>query len=257
MCRFVGTLGGIFMRDADRYSATEPRRRKVTGGFGGFGILAVLALGLAVFLVPAKDLLQQGEAIKAQLAGFGLAAPLVYTLAAAGLTAAGAPRLLLCSVAGMAFGTVWGLVWSQLGTLLGAYGTFLTVRWCGREPILRRFPRLARFTGKVEGRGLLAVLLTRQLPINGFYNNLLLGIAPVGHADFLIGSLLGFLPLGATAVLIGAGAVQADLSRIVQYSAAGLATFAVLGFLLNGFIQSARTAAKFRTPPVSVHDGVE
>lgn len=247
------------MRDADRFSGSESGRTRMGGVLCGVGLLAVLVLGLAAFLLPLKTWLLQAQAIKAELDGFGLAAPLIFVLGSAALTAAGAPRLVLCSLAGMAFGISRGLVWSQLGTLLGAYGTFLMVRSCGRESILRRYPKLDRFSDRLRNRGLLAVLLIRQLPMNGFYNNLLLGLSPVSHGDFLAGSLLGYLPLGVTAVLIGAGVVQGDRTRIVQYYALGaIAAFVLLGFLLHRLVNAARaTADKLKDQTVPANDGLD
>ena len=80
----------------------------------------------------------------------------------------------------------------------------------------------------------MGVALIRQLPINGFYNNVLLGLTPVSHGDFLLGSVLGFLPLGVTACLLGAGLIQKDLFMGVQYIALGLACSVVLGLICNG-----------------------
>ncbi len=66
-------------------------------------------------------------------------------------------------------------------------------------------------------RGVLAVLLIRQLPMAAFYNNLLLGLTPVNHRDFWIGSFLGYLPMGVTASLLGAGMIQADAAQAARY----------------------------------------
>lgn len=214
----------------------------------GSFFLLLLSMGVAIYFTPVLGWLAERQALQAELAAFGWAAPLVFIGLSALLSAVGAPRLLLCSLAGAAFGWAEGLLWSQAGTLLGAYLTFLAVRCSGREPILRRYPRLDRFTGRIAGRGLVAVLLLRQLPMNGFYNNLLLGLSPVTHRHFLLGSLLGYLPLGITAVLIGAGLMQSGTAKIAGYAAAALAVFVVLGFGLKrlarakaGPVPSART----------------
>ncbi|MDD5035061.1 MAG: VTT domain-containing protein [Methylococcaceae bacterium] len=214
---------------------TEAERPKSRiGGIvnGGF-FIAIMVLGAAIYFTPLKTWLDHGQAIKDHLALFGMAAPLVFIFAAALLTAIGAPRLLLCSLGGMTFGFAWGLLWTQFGTLLGSYLTFLLVRWRGRDYVLNHFPRLRGFSQNLGSRGLLSVLLIRQLPLNGFYNNLLLGLTPVGHADFLLGSLLGFLPLGITACLLGAGLIQGDILKGVQYLALALACSAILGYGLK------------------------
>lgn len=244
------------MGDPDR-KVTAEARRKSGGVFGTIGLVAILALGFAVFFLPLKSWMSQGSAIKAQLDGFGFAAPFVFVAGTALLAAIGAPRLVLCSLAGALFGFSRGLLWSQLGTLLGAYGTFLAVRSFGREAILRRYPKLDRYSERIRSRGLLAVLLIRQLPMNGFHNNLLLGLSPVGHRDFLLGSLVGYLPLGVTAVLIGAGVVQTDPTRLIQYATAAIAAFLLLGFLLTQWVGPARQAEPLENPPLSANNGLE
>ena len=214
-------------------SEPPPHAARLAGIVNSGVFLAVLALGAAVYLTPLQTWLAQGAVIKAHLALFGLAAPAVFTLAVAVLTALGVPRLLLCSVGGMAFGFAWGLAWAQLGTVLGSYATFLFVRWRGRDYALSRYPCLRGFSHCLESRGFLSVVLIRQLPLSGFYNNVFLGLTPVRHGEFLVGSALGFLPLGLAACLLGAGLIQADWLAGVQYAALGLACSLGLGFALH------------------------
>lgn len=222
----------------------EPRRGRSASLVNGGVCLMVIALGAAVYFTPIKTWLAQGQLIKDDLTLFGVAAPLVFTAGVVVLTAIGVPRLLLCSLGGMTFGFAWGLLWTQFGTLLGSYLTFLFVRWRGRDYTLQHFPRLRRFSRKLEEKGLLAVLLLRQLPMNGFYNNVFLGLTPVSHRDFLLGSLLGFLPLGVTACLIGAGMIQADFSMGVQYVALALVCSVILAYLLNRWTSARRSSLK-------------
>lgn len=189
----------------------------------------LLGCGLLVYLTPLKEWLNQGQIIVTQLAALGYWAPVVYVLAGAVLSAVGVPRMLVCSLGGLAFGFAWGLAWSHLSTLLGAYATFLFVRWGGRDWSLDHFSRLRGFTGQMHQRGVLAVLLIRQLPMTGFYNNLLLGLTPVNHRDFWIGSFFGYLPMGVTACLLGAGLIQADAAQAAQYMALAAISFGALG----------------------------
>ena len=192
-------------------------------------LIAVLGCSFLVYSMPLKEVLSQSQQIKSWLAETGYAAPAVFTLAAALLTAIGMPRLLLCTLAGVVFGFTWGFVWSHFGTLLGAYGTFIFARWSGREYVQQRFPKLIALSQATQARGWRSVLFMRQLPISGLYNDILLGMSTVSHSDFWIGSALGFLPLGVTATLVGAGAIQADMSHLAQYL--GIATVAF--FLLT------------------------
>jgi uncharacterized membrane protein YdjX (TVP38/TMEM64 family) len=207
-------------------------------------LLLVLTLGVAIYFTPLQSWLHEGQIIKSELALFGSAAPLAFTLVAAVLAATGVPRLLLCSLAGFSFGFFWGLLYSQFATVMGSYGTFLFVRWRGRDYTLNHFPQLARFSRKLENHGLVSVLLLRQLPMNGFYNNLFLGLTAVGHRDFLLGTMLGFLPLGVTTCLIGAGLIQADLTRTTEYAALAMASSIALVYLLNRLTNAWRISAE-------------
>ena len=192
-------------------------------------LIVVVGCSFLIYSMPLKDVLNQSQQIKSWLAETGYAAPALFTLAAALLTAIGMPRLLLCTLAGVVFGFTWGFVWSHFGTLLGAYGTFIFARWSGREYVQQKFPKLIALSQATQARGWRSVLFMRQLPISGLYNDILLGMSTVSHGDFWIGSALGFLPLGVTATLVGAGAIQADMSHLAQY----LGIAAVAFFLLT------------------------
>lgn len=196
-------------------------------------LIAVIGCSLLIYSLPLKDVLNRSHEIKSWLAVTGYAAPAVFTLAAALLTAIGMPRLLLCSLAGVVFGFTWGFVLSHFGTVLGAYMTFIFARWSGREFVQKKFPRIIALSQATQARGWRSVLFMRQLPISGLYNDILLGVSTVSHWDFWIGSALGFLPLGVTATLIGAGAIQADLSHLAQYVGIAAGAFLLLTLSLK------------------------
>ncbi|MBS1214512.1 MAG: hypothetical protein H6R26_3129 [Proteobacteria bacterium] len=220
------------------------RKRGYLAGVANAGVvLFAIALCALVYLTPLRNWLTEGQVIKHELATFGLAAPLVFAACCAFLVAIGVPRLLLCSLGGMIFGFAWGLLWTQIGTVLGAYATFLFVRWRGRVHTLQQFPKLRGLSQRLRGNGLVAVLVVRQLPVNGLTNGLLLGLSPVSHRDFLIGTFLGFLPQGIAACLIGAGLIHADMTRDVGYLALGVATSVLLAFGLKRFV-AARNSSK-------------
>jgi uncharacterized membrane protein YdjX (TVP38/TMEM64 family) len=180
-------------------------------------LFVVIICSFLIFSIPVKDILSRSFQIKLWLAETGYAAPAVFTLIAALLTAIGMPRLLLCSLAGMIFGFSWGLAWSHLGTVFGAYLTFIFARWSGREFVQEKFPKIIALSRSDQAQGWLYVLFMRQLPISGLYNDILLGLSTISYRDFWIGTALGFLPLGLTATLIGAGILQADISHLAQY----------------------------------------
>jgi uncharacterized membrane protein YdjX (TVP38/TMEM64 family) len=209
-------------------------------------LLALLGLGVLVYFSPIRDWLAQGALIKAQLAQFGMAAPAVFTVCTSLLVAIGVPRLLLCSLAGVIFGFVWAITLTQIGTVLGAYCTFLFVRWHGRDYAFKHFPRLRQFSRKLEGHGLMSVLIARQLPVNGFYNDVILALSPVTHRSFLAGTFIGFLPQGLTACLIGAGLIQADMTQSIQYMALALLLSLLLGLGLRRWVNARKAGYTLR-----------
>lgn len=208
----------------DESVKTTPKTRSIAPV-----ILAGAAfLPLALAAPPGVWLTKLREA-QSWFSALGPWEPVAFTLVTAALTAIGLPRLVFCTLAGVLFGFVWGLLWSELGSLLGAYSTFLCARWSARDYVLSRYPRLKNLSAQIQGRGWWTVVLVRQMPISRLYNDILLGLSPIRHRDFWIGSMLGFLPLGATATLIGAGAMQLDLAQLAKY----LGIAAVLLFLFD------------------------
>lgn len=150
-------------------------------------------------------------------------------------TAVGLPRLIFCFIGGWLFGFEFGFAWSQLGSLLGAYLLFLLARGSKPEWLLEKFPKL-RTMGAPIGTGWVSVLIVRQLPLAGLYNDVLLGWSHVSHRDFWIGSFLGFLPLGITATLMGAGAIQTDMVGLSRYLAGAALAFILLPYSLKWLI---------------------
>ncbi|MCX7108431.1 MAG: VTT domain-containing protein [Methylococcales bacterium] len=196
-------------------------------------LIVVIACSFLIYSMPLKDVLNQSHQIKSWLSQTGYAAPAIFTLVAALLTVIGMPRLILCSLAGVVFGFTWGFLLSHFATVLGAYGTFIFARWSGREFVQQKFPKIIALSQSTHANGWRSVLFMRQLPISGLYNDILLGMSSVSHCDFWIGTALGFLPLGVTATLVGAGAIQADMSHLAQYLGIAACTFFLLTLSLK------------------------
>ena len=193
-------------------------------------LLQVLLLAGSIFIIylpPVREQLGRVHEISDYLITLGWAAPLVFVPAVAVLVAVGVPRLLLCPIGGMAFGFWQGLVLTQMGTVLGFYATFLFVRLSGHDMILRKWPRLRRYTELSRRRGIVTVLLIRQLPITGFYINLLLGLLPLSHADFIMGTIIGILPEAVPATLVGSSAFHISSKQSVMYT-----VLAIMAFIL-------------------------
>jgi uncharacterized membrane protein YdjX (TVP38/TMEM64 family) len=210
-------------------------------------LISLLGLGAyLLYLLPYEDLPGWVEAIGERVALLGWYGPLAFALITAVMTGVGVPRLLMTGVAAALFGFTWGLVSSQFGALAGAYVTFALARWSGRESGLERWPRLQRFTGLLSERGIIPVLLIRQLPVSSFFINLLLGLTAVRTRDFFIGSMIGFLPEAIPVALIGAGLAQGSFAEMLKYLLVGMLLFVTLGLLLRWLLRSPQLRSERR-----------
>ena len=177
---------------------------------GGFArkplfMLAVVAAGLALaYLTPARNYLGNIESVKSLLLSLGWVGPAVWMGIVFVVVAAGMPRLLFCLTGGLAFGFWHGLLWTQVPTLAGSYALFLFVRWGGRDFVLRHWPRVGGPKEHFHGHSAaLLVFTVRQLPISGLIIDFLLGLSPVLHRHFLLGTAFGILPEAIPFTLVG------------------------------------------------------
>ncbi len=189
-------------------------------------VLVVVLLGI-VYLSPLRGYLDRVQELKEMIRGLGALGPVVMTLGIAVLVAVGFSRLVLCGIAGMAMGFWWGLLWAQIGALLGNYVLFVVARVSGGDWIRRYVHKRERLAGLIHKEGITGVILARQLPVPGMLVNLVLGLLALRHRDFLLGTLIGQLPEAIPCTLIGAGAGKASLAKSAGFI--GLAVvFAVL-----------------------------
>jgi uncharacterized membrane protein YdjX (TVP38/TMEM64 family) len=183
--------------------------------------MAFLAIGAGLLLTvvyysPLKQYLSHWHEVSEQIRSYGALAPLVVVAGVAVLVAIGFPRLLFCIIAGMALGFWSGLLWAQLGTLIGNYALFIVVRAGGRQWAERLVTKRARLNEILQRKGVLGVILARQLPLPGLIVNLACALLPIRHVDFLLGTIIGQLPQAIPCTLIGAGVLQVSFSRSVS-----------------------------------------
>jgi uncharacterized membrane protein YdjX (TVP38/TMEM64 family) len=191
-------------------------------------MLAVVAAAFAlVYFTPARKYLGDIESVKYWLLSLGWVGPAAWVGIVFALVAAGIPRLLFCPIGGLAFGFWYGLLWTQVATLGGYYALFLFVRWGGRDFVLRHWPRVGRLRNHFHGHSApLLVFAIRQLPISGLIINFLLGLSPIRHLHFLLGTAFGILPEAIPFTLVASGTFKLAEQNTPLYIAAGV------GFLL-------------------------
>lgn len=197
--------------------------------------IALLAIGAGLLLTviyfsPLRAYLGHWHDVSQKIRSFGALAPLVLTIGVAVLVAVGFPRLVFCVIAGMALGFWSGLLWAQLGTLLGNYVLFVIVRAGGRDWVERVVSKRAGLHSTIQQRGALGVVLARQLPLPGLVINLTCALLPIRHVDFLLGTIIGQLPQAIPCTLIGAGALEPSFKKSI-----GLIGLAVIASVFAWF----------------------
>lgn len=141
------------------------------------------------------------------------------------------PVLVLIAATAAALGPWLGFATAMAGVLLSAFILFAIGRFLGRERLQRLLGRrAARIQERVVGKGILAVVVIRMIPIAPFsLVNVAAGASTLPLRDFMVGTLLGMMPgILAMAVL---GAQIADLARNASWGSMFLLVLAFLGWL--------------------------
>ncbi len=213
-------------------SVVEPALEEAARA-SSFKLLVLFGVGVVLFLIvqftPVGERVDDWEAM---ISGGGLRAAAFFVVLTAGLMAIGMPRLPFYVLAGFAFDFFGGLALALCGSLIGSFVMFRTARWAGRTWLVERFgtkPALKRVIGTKPTAW--SVALVRMLPISNALINVGLSLSKVRNRAFLLGTLLGFLPQGIIATLIGAGvADDVTWEGAVQLGVAGLAILILLGW---------------------------
>ena len=191
-------------------------------------LLILLAIGASLLWVihatPLGDQVRNSEALVNLFKSGGLKAELYFTVISAFLIMLGTPRLLFCALAGLVFGFWAGLWWSLLGSIVGSFAAFRAARWGGRAWLVERFGQRPFFKRLVDAEPtFVSVVVMRMLPVSNGLINIGLALSQVNARDFLLGSLVGFLPQGVVAVVVGSGlAKEIPWAGGVQIGTAGV-----------------------------------
>jgi uncharacterized membrane protein YdjX (TVP38/TMEM64 family) len=211
-------------------------------------MLAVVAAAFAlVYFTPARNYLANIQNVKGWLLSLGWGGPAAWMGIVFVLVACGMPRLLFCPIGGLAFGFWYGLLWTQVATLAGYYALFLFVRWGGRDFVLRHWPRVGRLKEHVHGHSAsLLVFAFRQLPISGLIINFLLGLSPIRHRHFLLGTAFGILPEAVPFTLVASGVFKLTGRNTPLYIVAAVGMFFLVGTSLWYFSRHSKLLAELR-----------
>jgi len=226
----------------------NPRSKTISFAWKPLTMLAVVAVAFTlVYFTPARKYLGNVPLVKSWLLSLGWVGPAVWMGVVFVLVAAGMPRLLFCPVGGLAFGFWYGLLWTQVPTLLGYYVLFLFVRWGGQDFVLRHWPRVGRLKKHFHGHSAaLLVFGMRQLPISGLIINFLLGVSPIRHGHFLLGTAFGILPEAIPFTLVASGLFKLSGKNTPLYIAAAVGIFLLVCTVMWYFSRHNKLLAELR-----------
>ena len=124
------------------------------------------------------------------------------------------PAEIIAMANGMVFGSLWGIVLTWTGAMLGAIISYGLARWLG-QPLVRRVVP-ARHWDALQAweadQGAEALLIARLIPVISFnLINYAAGLAGVRWPVFLWTTAIGILPLTILSVVLGHQLVDAPL----------------------------------------------
>jgi len=159
---------------------------------------------------------------------------LIFTLAGGGITLLGVPRLLVSAVGGMIYGAFLGSILSILASLLGASGLYLAGKSILAAVVERRLGDKAKtWKDRFQENAFWWVLHGTLFPFSNFtVMSLTCGSCKVPFIPFILGSLLGYIPLAVVFAAYGSGGAKGNLWQV------GLATLLlVFSIFLRRFLK--------------------
>ncbi len=205
-------------------------------------VLVVAAFMALAHFTPMKAWITNVQTWKSFVREFGWMAHAVFMLVTAGAVMMGVPRLAFCSAAGLIFGFGEGLVLSLVGSTLGSYGAFILSRHGFRRAAEARAEKWPWLKTMLKKPSVMRVFWARQLMVPGIVLNVLIGMTPVRHSRFLLGTSLGYLPLNIAFSLVGSGLGKESITTTMTQLLAAMAVINVAAWLVFRFIKKQRLA---------------
>jgi uncharacterized membrane protein YdjX (TVP38/TMEM64 family) len=158
--------------------------------------VALVVLGSAWLIVANPEWYGNPSHVRSQIMAWGIWAPAVFIVLYAVGPSFLLPGAVMTIAGGLAFGVLWGTIYSMIGANLGAIVAFGTGRFLGRSFTQRivgeRFTRLVDSIARNAFRIVFYLRIVPVIPYNAL--NLLAGASPISFRDFFWASLLGMIP---------------------------------------------------------------
>lgn len=205
-------------------------------------VLLVAAFMALAHFTPLKAWITNVQIWKNLVREFGWGAHAVFVAACAGVVMLGVPRLPLCAVAGLIFGFGEGLALSLAGSTCGSYGAFVLSRHGFRRAAESRAEKWPWLKKLLKKPSIMRLFWVRQLMVPGLVLNVLLGMTPVKHSRFLLGTLMGYMPLNVAFSLVGSGLGKGSLTQTIAQLLAAMAVINIAAWLVYRVMKKQRGA---------------
>lgn len=170
--------------------------------------LASIIAGLLIDFVVGQAISLEPERIGDWLDGLGFWAPAIYMIILAlAVVISPIPSVPLDIAAGLAFGLLWGVVYTLIGAEVGGLIAFGLARWLGRPWLARRLPAgaMSRIDDLAERLGGRALLVMRLLPVFNFdWVSYAAGLTTISTRVFAAATFVGMIPPVIAIVAVGA-----------------------------------------------------
>jgi len=173
-------------------------------------VLVLVAIGLVWRERMHFQLADLPADLKAAIGGTAWA-PLIFIAIHVAASLLFVPRTPMSIAAGLLFGLWWGAIWAVCGAMAGSLAGFALARYMNAGWIKpERLPKFGELLARVERGGWRAVTLIRLMPIMPHTPvNYAFGLSRLSVGDYLLGSLIGQLPMTLVCVDAGAAGAQA------------------------------------------------
>ncbi|HTR61565.1 MAG TPA: TVP38/TMEM64 family protein [Candidatus Binataceae bacterium] len=159
-------------------------------------IIAVIAGGSLWMLLAHREWFEDPRQVKVEVLAWGVWGPVIYMALYAVGPSFLVPGAVMTIAGGLAFGTLWGSVYSLIGADIGAIVAFGAGRFLGRgfvESVVGK--RFDAMLARIARHGFHIILYLRMVPVIP-YNalNLIAGASRIDFRDYLWASVIGMIP---------------------------------------------------------------
>lgn len=158
------------------------------------------------------------------------------------------PVIFVIALGGALFGVTRGFFYGWVGSVLGASGTFLLVRYAAREAFQKkvsvRFPWLRNIDERLGQHGLQTILFLRFFLFMAPPLNWIIGVSQLQFRHYLIGTLLAPIPLMILTNYFGSKIAEAQSLWVLTEPEIFVPGVLVLGGVLGGGLIGSRFLSK-------------